>query len=97
MGLDLLDLMCRLERSFQVKLPRDTYLSLAGWRKPPDIKAGELYEFVRARMSGDGVVDPDMDAEVLWVMFQRDVSDVLGVDAWAVTKDSWLVRELGAT
>jgi hypothetical protein len=96
MGLDLLDLMYRLERSFQVKLRRDAFFGLLGKCEPPDIKAGELYEFVRALMPGDGVVDPDMDAGVLWAMFQRDVSDALGVDTSAVTKDSWLIRELSA-
>ncbi len=85
MGPDLLDIKFRLERSFQVKLPRDAFWSLAGKREPPDIKAGELYEFVRARMPGDGVVDPAMDAGILWAMFQRDVSNVLGAGASAVT------------
>ena len=43
-----------------------------------------------------GVLDDEFDAETIWFMFQRDVSDALGVELDEVTKDKWLIQELGA-
>ena len=37
-----------------------------------------------------------MDSEVVWLMYQRKISDALGVELDEVTKDKGLIHELGA-
>jgi hypothetical protein len=96
MGLDLLDLTFRLERTFGVKVSRDQLSKMASQNEPADIKVGELFEFIRRQIYTFGVLDLEMDAEAVWLISQGAVSDALGVEPDEVTKDKWLIHELGA-
>jgi hypothetical protein len=96
MGLDLLDLTFRLEQHFGVRLGMDQLRKMLFKHEPPDIRAGELFDFVRGQVPHAGVLDLDVDSDLLWPLFQRDVADALGVELWEVTKDKWLVQDLGA-
>jgi hypothetical protein len=44
-----------------------------------------------------GVLDCEQDAEILWPIYRRELSDGLGIDEEDVTKDKWFVRELGGS
>lgn len=46
MGIDFLDLHFKLEKTLGVKIPRGSFDSLIGVRKPPDITAGEFHRVV---------------------------------------------------
>ena len=92
MGLDILDLVFRLERTFGIKIRREDFDQMCG----TDVRVGELFEFVRSKAVLGGVLDAELDAETLWFLFQRAVSDSMGVEPGEVTKDRWLIRELGA-
>ena len=53
MGLDLLDIVLRSERTFDVKLPRAEVSSLFAGSVPGDVTAGEWFDFVwRVRQRG---------------------------------------------
>jgi hypothetical protein len=95
LGIDILDLVFRLERRFGTKISRSDLDELIGANDPPDILVGALFDFVRKRANPSGVFDEEMDAESLWPIFRREVSDSLGVEEDEVTKDKWLIRELG--
>jgi hypothetical protein len=97
MGIDLLDLAFRLERQFGVKVSRDQFLTLAMRNDPPDIKVGDLFDFLRDEVPRFGVLDLQLDADILWPVYQRAISDALGVDLEEVTKDKGFVHDLGAT
>ena len=43
-----------------------------------------------------GLLDLDVDANILWPLFQRDVADTLGVGLWEIAKEKWLVQDPGA-
>jgi hypothetical protein len=96
MGLDILDLVFRLERTFHVKIRREEFSQQFDKNSPPDINVGELFEFVRGKALSTDAFDEDLDAEVMWLMFRRDISDSMGVDVEEITKDRWIIRELGA-
>lgn len=56
MGLDLLDVLFRLERQFSLKIPRGDLAALFTGRQPPDVTAGELHGFVCGRLWGSGIL-----------------------------------------
>jgi acyl carrier protein len=97
MGIDILDLIFRLERTFGVKIPRSEFALLALKNEPIDLVAGDLFEYVRrkARLSGVRLLDDETDSHLMWPLFQKAVSDALGVEPGEVTKESWLIRDLG--
>ena len=97
MGIDLLDLAFRLERQFGVRVSRDQLLNLAMRNDPPDIIVGDLFDFIRGEAPQSGVLDLELDADVLWPIYQRAVSDALGIDLKEITKDKGLIHDLGAT
>lgn len=97
MGIDVLDLVFRLETRFGIQIPRGDWIKLMMKNDPPDIAVGDVFDFVRSRAIASGVVDPEMDADLIWPMFQRDISDSLGVEPDEVVKDRWIIRDLGAT
>jgi hypothetical protein len=97
MGIDMLDVAFRLERRFRVKISRDQLAKLVMRNEPPDIRVGDLFDFIRSEIPRVGVLDFELDADVLWPMFQREISDGLGVSADEVTKDKGLIHDLGAT
>ena len=95
MGLDLFDLMFRLERRFGVRISLAQFKKMAGRRGIHDIEIGDLYELVRAQVPSTSVLDLETDGEDIWLIFQREISQALGVDEDEVTKDKLLNRDLG--
>ncbi len=95
MGWDLIDLAFRLERRFGVRISRAQLSAMAARHHPPDISVGELFEVVREHAVRPGVFDREHDAEMLWPLYQREISDGLGIDVKDVTKDKWFIQELG--
>ena len=96
MGLDLRDLIFRIERTFGVRIHREEFQRLIKNHEMPDIQVEDLYEFILARAPLSGLIDIDRDAEALWAMYQRDVSDALGVEISEVAKGRRLIRDLRA-
>ena len=97
MGLDLLDLVFRLERTFGLKIRRQDLEKLARQNDPPDLLVGQLFDLVRGQTPRGGVLDHEVDAEAFWPLFQQQVVDALGIDPDEVTKDKRLFRDLGAS
>src|SRR5690242_16437800 len=95
MGIDLLDLAFRLERSFGVRISRDQLSKMAMGNDPPDIRVGELFDFIRGEVPRSGVLDLELDADALWPIYQRAISDALGVDLEVITKEKGLIHDLG--
>ena len=97
MGLELLDLIFRLERRLGIKLCRDKiFVATPKKRDPPDLTIGELFGLVLNQANDAGALDLELDAEGFWPTFRRDVADALGIDEDEVTKDKFLIRDLGA-
>jgi hypothetical protein len=97
LGLDLLDVKYRLERRFGVKVTNEQMTKLAMRNEPPDINVGALFELIRDQIPQSGVLDLEIDAELLWPLFQQEISDALGVNVEDVTKYKGLIHDLGAT
>ena len=96
-GIDLLVVAFGLERRFGVKVTREHMTKLATRNEPPDINVGDLFELIRDQIPQSGVLDLEIDAELLWPLFQQEISDALGVNVEDVTKDKGLIHDLGAT
>jgi hypothetical protein len=96
MGIDLLDVKFRLERRFGVKISGDQLWKMVMSNDPPDIKVGDLFDFIRREIPQFGVADVDLDGDTVWPILQREISNSLGVDLEAVTKDQGLIHDLGA-
>lgn len=92
---DLFDVVFRLELYFGVKISRRDVDMMTMKNDPPDIKVGELFDFVCALGPQAKLLDREADSELLWPMFQQVLSYALGVEPSEVLKDQWLVRELG--
>ena len=97
MGIDLLDVAFRLERRFGVRISRDQFSKMVLRSDPPDIIVGELFELIRNEIPRAEVLDLDLDSGAVWPIFQREISDALGVDLEEVTKEKGLIHDLGAT
>ena len=97
MGLDIMDLFFRLERNFGIRISRPEIAPLFREKQPPDILVGDLLEFLRRKSpTGVTVLDDETDAELIWSMLRHTVSDALGVEPGEVTKDRWIIHDLGA-
>lgn len=94
MGVDLLDIVFRLERTFLIRIRRDEIFQLIEGTQPADIRVGRLYDYVHAKAVHAGVFDEDLDADVIWAMFRRALSDSLGVEPDEVCKDKWVIHDL---
>lgn len=92
----LLDLATRLERCFGVRISRDELSTMVTSNDPPDIRLADLFDFIRGEVPQSRVLDSDLDADALWPIFQRAISDALGVEPEEVTKEKGL-NDLGAT
>jgi hypothetical protein len=95
-AIDLLDLAFRLEWCFGVRISRDELSTMVTSNDPPDIRLADLFDFIRGEVPRSRVLDSDLDADALWPMFQRAISDALGVEREGVTKQKGL-NDLGAT
>jgi hypothetical protein len=93
---ELLDLVSRLERCFGVRISRDELSTMVTSNDPPDIRAADLFDFIRREAARSRLLDSDLDADALWPIFQRAISDALGVEPEEVTKEKGL-NDLGAT
>jgi hypothetical protein len=96
MGIDRLEFAFRLERRFGVKLSHNRLSKMVMTNDPPDIRVGDLFDIIRDEIPRSGVLDLELDPDVLWPTFQREISNGLGVDIEAVTKHQGLIHELGA-
>ncbi len=94
MGMELLDLMFRLERRFGVKLSREQLGKLFHKSDPIDLKAGDLYEYLLGHVGHAGVLDVNVDGDDLWLIFRREISNATGVDEEEITKDTFLLADL---
>jgi hypothetical protein len=92
MGIDLLDLAFRLERQLGVRVSPDQFSNLAIRNDPPDIRVGDLFDLLCGGVPESGVLDLELDADTLWPIYQRAISDALGVDPDEVTKDKGLIH-----
>jgi hypothetical protein len=61
------------------------------------VRVGDLFDLLRGDVPRFGLLDLELDAHDLWLMYQRTISDALGVDLDEVTKDKGLIHDLGAT
>jgi len=96
MGLDLIDIIFRLERQFGVKVSRDQWFKMAFLNDPPDVKVGQLFDFIRAQVPQSGVLDLDVDANILWPLYRQQLAEALGAELSDITKDKGLIHDLGA-
>jgi hypothetical protein len=92
---DLLDLVSRLERCFSVRISREELSTIVTSNDPRDITFADLFDFIRGKVLQSRVLDSDLDANALWPIFQRAISDALGVGPEEVTKEKGL-NDLGA-
>lgn len=97
MGLDILDMVFRLERCFGIKISRNDLDKMFRNNDPPDVAIGELFDFVSNRADRGGVIDSEMDADPTWTMFQHAIPGSLGIDPEEISKGRWLIRDLGAS
>jgi hypothetical protein len=95
-AIDLLDLVSRLERCFSVRISREELSTIVTSNEPRDITVADLFDFIRGKVLQSRVLDSDLDANALWPIFQRAISDALGVEPEEVTKEKGL-NDLGAT
>jgi hypothetical protein len=95
LGIPLVSVASRLEKSFGVQVGLDQFRSLAMKNEPPDIMVGELYDFIRGVIPKTGVLDLDLDADALWPVYQGAISDTLCVGVEVVSKEKWLIHDLG--
>jgi hypothetical protein len=79
-----------------VTVSREQLSKLVMRNDPPDIRVGDLFDFIRGEVQRSGVLDLDLDADALWPIYQRAISDSLGIDLEEVTKDKGLIHDLGA-
>jgi len=63
---------------------------------PPDIRVGQLFDFIRGEVPQLGFLDLELDADALWPIIQRAISDALGVESEVVTKEKGLIHDLAA-
>ncbi|WP_417379128.1 hypothetical protein [Gimesia sp.] len=99
MGIDLLDLVFRVEKRFEIKIPRDEVHRLlheGNTADPPDnlwtdIRVGDfiaLIETLVAEQNPEAAVD-------IFAGVRLDIMDCLQVEEQEVTLDAWLGRDLG--
>ncbi|MBA4031741.1 MAG: hypothetical protein C0478_12750 [Planctomyces sp.] len=99
MGIDLLDLMFRVEREFGITLQRADLMQLlkdGNTTDPPagtwsDIRVADFVSFVEAAIS-DQQAAPAPD---VYNRIKKHIVECLGVEPLDVTPNAWLVRDLG--
>lgn len=89
MGVDALDLVFRLEKSFEIKLPHTDKNEL--FDVPVGVCAGHVHDFICKRLSEVGRPIPYSS----WHRVQLCISRAVGVPPQRVKRDSRLVKDLG--
>jgi hypothetical protein len=92
LSLNLIDIICRLEKQFQGMVPSKIIEKHAYQNEPPDITAGELCDLTCRCIRLAGMEIP-ADA---WERVRGTVAESLAIAPDLVKKDSWLVRDLSA-
>lgn len=112
MGIDVLDLVFRIERAFGVRIKNDDLSKAAMKRRPPDVSAGELLWMVRSQprccrchydLRGHDAsgrcpeCGEPFSPEATWEKLRDILAEVIGVEVAEITPDSLIVRDLGMT
>lgn len=100
MGIDLLDLTYRVEREFDISLERGNMMQLlndGNTSDPPkgawtDIRVADYVAFVEAAI----VAQHGSPAPEVYDRIKKHIVDCLGVTAFDVSSDAWMVRDLGS-
>ena len=90
MGFDLLDFTFRIEKAFQIKVPRQAYDRLPK-RMPFEATAGEMHDWVAQMCAEQAVKLPPSS----WNRVKKVLLDVTGTSPKLVRRDTWIVRDLG--
>jgi hypothetical protein len=91
MGIDLLDIVFRLEKRFDLKIVNADWEDLGAKRKPWDVTAGEVHFLVAAILTEAGRPVP----RSCWNGVRVCLSGALCVPPRDIKEDSWLIRDLG--
>jgi hypothetical protein len=92
MGLELLDLSFRVERTFGVKPDLQRLGDDLRAKGPPfDFTVAEFRVFLRSEFSRAGVDFPQDGEQRLDLM----IADCLGIDPEQITAGAWMRRDLG--
>jgi len=90
MGVDALDLVFRIEKAFQIKLPKDDFLALA---KDQDVVVGDLYDLVLAKLQLRDAGRNDFGLNYrLWAEMQAVLERVSDVRSEAIALQTPLER-----
>lgn len=93
MGIDTLDIIFRLEKRFDIKIPRNMLFEEPwNWRRG-DLQVGQLHEQVCSRLKQLGWPIPRSS----WHRVKLCVAESLGVELRKVRPESWLFKELGCS
>ena len=94
MGIDALDIFCRIEKSFNIKIGRyDSGRLLAGAMRPnkTGVRCVDLYEMVLTLCAEQGVPVPHSS----WTRVKLCIMHGCGAKAKTVRKEAWLVDDVG--
>jgi hypothetical protein len=89
--MDFLDFMFRIEKRFGIKIERGDLRMLEKDRRPFDVTAGELYEWVVKVCETRGVKAPHSS----WNGVRLELAKVVGKSPWIIHRETWVFRELG--
>ncbi len=90
MGLDFLDFTLRVEKQFNIKIARGDSLRLPQ-RRPSDITAGELHDWLVAILRQRGVAVPFSS----WNRVRLILADIVGKPPQIIRRATFIVKELG--
>ena len=98
MGIDALDIVFRLEKSFGIKVPRGRLFWTDEQRRrgedpPGDVSVGEIHERLSGLMREQNLPVPGDS----WERVRDCVAGALGVRPEEVRREHRIVRDLGAT
>ena len=91
MGMDLLDLTFRLEKSFGFKTTTDDFRTLDSGRHPWGVTAGELHLWVVQLCNDRGVKVPPSS----WNRVRLELAKVAGKPPQIIRREALIVRDLG--
>ncbi len=94
MGIDFLDFTFQVEKRFGIKTNRDDIRMLEpGWisRKPPDVTAGELHDWVVKLCEARGVKVPHSS----WTRVKLALARVVAKPPQIIHRETLVARDLG--